>query len=311
MALLTAGRDRGPRLPDPAAPDAHRADARADPGQDRSERVGGRRHRRRLRTSSISTPTCGGSRPPWNASPNCTRRCAHELDPDGPRGRQVLRCLTGPTGGHDRRRRRRDRRGHRSQRLRQVDPALLPSGILRPDAGEVTYDGSPDRHLVRVAPLGAAARRLRRAVPVRPAGRRAAGRRQRRAAAAAARHAAPQRPDRGAHLAGPARRRRSRRPARPGEMSGGQAQRVALARALVTEPRVLFADEPTGALDTLTGEAVLNQIIRVDPRAGHGGRAGHARGDGRGLRRPRGRAARRRARSERARPARATPVGAA
>lgn len=49
----------------------------------------------------------------------------------------------------------------------------------------------------------------------------------------------------------------------PGEISGGQAQRVAIARAMVVQPKILFADEPTGSLDSLNSEHVMELFIKT------------------------------------------------
>ena len=54
----------------------------------------------------------------------------------------------------------------------------------------------------------------------------------------------------------------------PGDMSGGQAQRVAIARALATRPSVIFADEPTGSLDSVAAENVLTAMLQAVREAG-------------------------------------------
>jgi putative ABC transport system ATP-binding protein len=139
------------------------------------------------------------------------------------------------------------------------------AGLARPTAGTVTLDGTdltsqPERALAKIRrerigfvfqsfnllPELSAADNV--ALPLR-----LSGKHPRRAAVTAA-----------LDQVGLADKRRSR----PGQLSGGQQQRVAIARALIGSPSVIFADEPTGALDLVTGAEVLGLLGSLVRAAG-------------------------------------------
>lgn len=141
------------------------------------------------------------------------------------------------------------------------------SGVLKPDDGHVTFEGQDltamsdrDRSHLRLSQFGFVFQDGQ-LIPELPARENVAlpllltGTARRRAL-----KAADELLDR---LGLPQLRHR-----RPADMSGGQAQRVAIARALVASPKVVFADEPSGALDQATGHEVMQLLTTTTSRLG-------------------------------------------
>ena len=158
-----------------------------------------------------------------------------------------------------------------------------PAGRARPRR--------PSTPAERAAP--APPRRRLRVPAAQPRARPHRGR-ERDAAARARRRGAPPARARGHRGAAPPSASTSGLDRYPDDFSGGQQQRIAIARAVVGERRLLLADEPTGSLDTRTGDAVI-ELLAVAARADrHRGGAGHPRAPLRRLGRPGRVAARRR-----------------